>query len=34
MGATPEESKARYNQAIQGNSPILALNHETHGTSL
>jgi hypothetical protein len=31
MGAAPDESKARYNQAIQGGSPILALNHETHG---
>ncbi|XP_006457414.1 hypothetical protein AGABI2DRAFT_212813 [Agaricus bisporus var. bisporus H97] len=32
VGAAPDESKARYNQAAQGNSPILALNHETHGT--
>lgn len=32
-GTAPEESKSRYTQAAQQNSPILALNHETHGVS-
>ncbi|EKM77491.1 hypothetical protein AGABI1DRAFT_108021 [Agaricus bisporus var. burnettii JB137-S8] len=34
VGAAPDESKARYNQAAQGNSPILALNHETHESTV